>query len=1030
MAMFDYQLTFQQPLYLWLLIFLPLLWWASWQSLASLGFSRRIIALLLRTLVFVALILAMAEVQIQQVSKQLTTIFCLDLSRSIPEESREEMVLYVNRAIREHRVNDDQVGVIVFGRQAGIEMPPFDDDLQIPLRPETEVDPNLTDLSSAIKLAMASFPEGTAKRIVVLTDGNENRGDALQQAKAAQEAGIGFDVVPVYYQHRQDVLVEKLALPEGVRRGEPFDLRVVLENTATPRPGNNGRISGRLVLSQKTEDQTILLNPNEEDQQVTLDPGKNVFTFRQTIRQPNFYRFEATFIPDEDQADTIRQNNEATALLHVEGAARVLFIQNSSAENTGNFSTLINSLRNENLEVIDRPAASAFRTLADLQAFDTVILADVPRDQFESERQIEFLVQNTHDTGAGLVLLGGSNSFGAGGWVNSKLEEAMPIDFEIKSAKVIPKGALALLMHASEMSNGNHWQKIIAKSAIETLGSQDYCGLLHWNGQDQWMWNQGGSGFLTVGQNRRQMLALIDRMLPGDMPTFDPALVLARQGFARIKDAAVRHMIIISDGDPTPPRQATLDQLKAMKVTVTTVAVGTHGAPDEKQMRDIASKTGGKYIRVQDPRLLPKIYQREARRVARPLIYENTANPFTPQVAFPSEIVRGIDGFPPITGYVLSTLKKNPLVEVSLVSPLPGPPAEPENRTLLAHWQYGLGKSIAFTTDAGHRWANSWTNWEGYDAFFSRLVRFSMRPSTEGGKFNVVTEINDGQARLIINALDQDDAFLNNLSMQTTVLRPDGVAETVPLVQEGPGRYIANFEAEDAGSYILVTSPGAGKAPIRSGVTVPYSPEFREQDTNQRLLQQIVSLTPEDGNPGEMIQAPEDRPTLEALLEVNPFRHDLPPVMSTQDAWHWVLFFASLLFLLDVFNRRVQLSWAWVPRLAKKVRARFTRKKVEAEPEFMSRLKSRKEEVGQSIEKRRSATRFEPEESTTKGTAEEILSGEAPKTDQPTSRGPQTSGGMAAPKEKEEQPESYTDRLLKAKKKVWEDRDNPDKDKK
>ena len=98
----------------------------------------------------------------------------------------------------------------------------------------------------------------------------------------------------------------------------------------------------------------------------------------------------------------------------------------------------------------------------------------------------------------------------------------------------------------------------------------------------------------------------------------------------------------------------------------------------------------------------PKIFQREARRVARPLVYEPNP-PVTPQIVTPHEIVQGLDNaFPPVSGFVLTTVKENSLVDVILRSPLP---TEPENSTLLATWTYGLGKAVAFTTDAGQRWA-------------------------------------------------------------------------------------------------------------------------------------------------------------------------------------------------------------------------------------------------------------------------------------------------------------------------------------
>ena len=118
---------------------------------------------------------------------------------------------------------------------------------------------------------------------------------------------------------------------------------------------------------------------------------------------------------------------------------------------------------------------------------------------------------------------------------------------------------------------------------------------------------------------------------------------------------------------------------------------------------------------------------------------------------------------PPITGFVMSTIKESPLVEVALISPEPR--TGEKYNTVLAKWTYGLGKTVAFTTDAGHRWSAQWTGWENYEKFFSQMVRWSMRPAGDQGKFTIASEVRDGKVEVVITALDKDDDFLNFLSM-------------------------------------------------------------------------------------------------------------------------------------------------------------------------------------------------------------------------------------------------------------------------
>ena len=1005
--MFDHQITFGSPWYLTLLALVPVLWWYSYGKIGALGRGRRLAALVLRTLVLLLLICGIAEIQMVRVSDRLTVIYLLDQSLSIPVQRRMAMIEYVNAAILKHRQLRDRVGVIVFGRDAAIEIPPFDDNVQMTPEIESLLDPEYTNLAAAMKLAQASFPEDAAKRIVIVSDGNENLGDAAEQARVLAGMGIGIDVVPIRYASRAEVVVQRMSIPGDVRRGQPFDMKIVVNNSSTPGARDPGRVRGKLVVAELAGDQSRVIS----DQPVTLEPGKRVFTVRQQIDQPDFYTYEARFIPDRPEDDAMPQNNRATTFTHVRGRGQVLFIEDY--EHRGQYELMIQRLRKQNLEVSLRSSDQLFSSLAELQPFDTVVLANVPREHF-TEAQIEMLARNTQQMGAGLVMLGGPSSFGAGGWTGTKVEEAMPVDFQIKSAKVLPRGALAMLMHASEIPQGNHWQKVVAREALKALGARDYCGVVHWNGQEQWLWG-GKMGLRVVGSNRAKMLARLDRMTPGDMPNFDPAMVMANRAFQRIKDAAIKHMIVISDGDPSPPSRSVINALTAQKVTVTTVAVGSHGPANSRVLSDLAAATGGKYYEVNNPRALPRIFQREARRVARPLVYENEAG-VSPRIRFPHEMTSGIDGpLPPINGYVMTTRKDNPLVEVAMVSPKPAGEA---NGTILASWTYGLGRAVAFTSDGTTRWDRQWTRWDGYDKLFGQIIRWSMRPVAQPGKFTVATDTKDGQVRVVVTALDKDDEFLNFLSMHGTVVGPDLKPIGMRIQQTAPGRYLGSFPARESGSYFLMISPGAGMAPIRTGENVPYSSEFEDRVTNEALLDQLADLVPKGGAAGLLIEAPEDSDEIQTLLSFNTFRHDLPKAKSSQDAWHYLILLGGCLFFCDVFVRRVHVGFAWVPTLYGRARDRLLGREAQAEePRMIDRLKSRKAQVTDRLERLRSDARFESGDETPSQVAA-IDEQEATKTATPFR--PSTSVEKPEPEPEED---SYTARLLRAKKKVWEERE-------
>lgn len=1020
--MFGLRITFDSPGWLLLLLALPLLWWFSFRALSALGPVRRWFVLVLRTAVLSLIVFALAEIQMVRTSEKLAVVYLLDQSVSIPEPQRRAMVDYVNAEIKKHRHSDrqDYAGVIVFARDAATEWQPDDENIQIEYTPGARVETDHTNIASAMKLAMALFPKDAARRVVVVSDGNENLGSALEEARGMAEAGVGVDVVPVRYQARADVAVERISIPPDVNRGQPFDVRVVVNNTGVSKSQADGTVKGHVEIVRKTADSERVL----AREAVELTPGKHVLNYREQIDAPDFYTYEARFIPDDPAQDSVSANNRATTFTHVRGQGQVLLIEDF--ENRGEFDFLVDRLRKENLQVTVRPSDQLFNSLAELQPFDTVLLGDVPREDF-SDAQIKMLVSNTQQMGSGLVMLGGPNSFGAGGWTGSDLEEAMPVDFQIKNKQVAPIGALAMLMHGSEMADGNHWQKKIADAALGALGTQDYCGVIHWEGTDQWLWTANNNGIAKIGseENRGKMKARIDRMQPGDMPGFDSTLTNMLNNFNNLPpEVAIKHAIVLSDGDPPLNSQTVLNGFKQAKIKISTVAVGLlggHGQAERNKMQQIATFTGGKFYEPKSANALPRIFQKEARVVAQPLIFERKPG-FEPQETFPHEMLKGIgNALPPITGYVLTNKKDNPLVEVALVSPVGPSASTQENRTILAGWTYGLGKAVVLTTDAGKRWASDWTTWDNYDKLFSQIVRWSMRPAGDQGKFTTTTDLENGKVRVTVTALNKDDEFLNFLNLNGNVVGPDMKPIDLKIRQTAPGRYVGEFAAPQSGSYFMMLNPGAGMSPILTGVNVPYSAEYLDRDTNEGLLKGLAGVTPKGSQPGQVIEDRKGR-GLPELLEFDTYRHNLTKASSSQDVWYYIMLITAFLFFADVFVRRVQISFAWLPPLVNRGLDVILRREAKPAPvEMIERLRSRKAAISLQIDQRRAAARFEP---TPDAPAPELdalsPSDKGKPPDQPAARHPPQSA--ATPPDQKREDEDYTSRLLRAKREVRKDR--------
>ena len=376
-------------------------------------------------------------------------------------------------------------------------------------------------------------------------------------------------------------------------------------------------------------------------------------------------------------------------------------------------------------------------------------------------------------------------------------------------------------------------------------------------------------------------------------------------------------------------------------------------------------------------------------------------------------MMSGISELPPIRGYVLTSKKENPLVETVLLATKPG---GEDNTTILAGWNYGLGRAVAFTTDAGLQWTPDWAGSPAADKLFAQIVRWSMRPSGGSGRLTATFEPLEGKMRVVVTALDDKNEFLNFLTMTGTAVGPDLKKPLdLEIEQTAPGRYVGTFPVREAGSYFVTINPGRGMAPLRTGVNVPYSDEFRDRGANDALLTQLAAVQPKDGPPGQLIENPAEPDVGGKLLEFNTFRHDLPKATSSQEAWHWLVLMASLRLpgrrVHPPRERELRLAAAAVgpaPRFRPPPPAR-------AGPAAIHRAS---EEPQGGSGRAPGAT---PRGDAVRAAHASAGRREAARMNWRRPRLPAAATGPSlAPEKKEE--ETYTERLLKAKKKAWEER--------
>lgn len=829
--------------------------WLSRTSYVDLGPFRRWSALVIRLLIGLVVVFALSGLQWLKPMEGVNVFFLIDRSDSIPHTQQESSLKYVSQ-IAKVKKDGDKAGLIVFGTEASIESTA--NPLFSPVKIHAVVPTERTDIGAAVRLAAAAFPEHGQKRIVILSDGNENRGDALGGILASKPLGVSVDVVPLGAARSGDVAVSRVNIPSRLKKGQAFEMKI-LASADRPRTG---------ALRIFRNDQLL------GEQQIQLNPGKNLFALPQSLTEAGFYNYDVQLdAPD----DPVPQNNRASGFAFVRGNPGLLLVSSDPAADL----PLRDALQSSGCEVKGGDLTTLPRNLVEMESYDSIFLSNIAAGDLSKEVML-LLESAVRDFGVGVVCIGGDQSFTAGGYRGTPLESLLPVDMELSSKKVLPSGALVLVVHATEFPNGNQWARDIAFAALDALGPQDEMGIVLWDGKDRWLFP------LTKVGDKKALGRQIAGMTPGDMPSFQKVMELAHEGLKK-STANLKHMVVFSDGDPTRPSSDLVTSITGNRITISSVMIGGHVAPDT--MLWLADQGHGRFYDVNSPGQLPQIFIKEAAVILKSAIYED---PFKPRLSTVTEPMRGISGdsIPSLKGYV--AVNPKPRAEVPLLTDKGDP--------LLAHWQYGLGRVVAFTSDARGKWAVDWLRWNQYRQFWIQTAQWSIK-RLENSEFSTEVAIEKGEGHLSVEVIDSQGNYRNFLNLQTTVLSPKGERRQLNLEQTGPGHYEARFPTREVGAYLLnLAEMEKGKAVSSQvvGVSVNYSPEYEDLGPNLNNLNRLV----ETGS-GKMLSANDS--------QLNPFLHDRQKTFQPFDLWEWLLKLAIVLFPLDVGIRRIQLDrseWA------------------------------------------------------------------------------------------------------------------------
>lgn len=829
---------------------------------------------ILRVLGLTCLILALAGPILVLPARDLAVAVIVDRSASM-EPALGQVTASLNAWLATQRP-DVQAAVISTSGRAELERP-----LQpLPQAPitawQSPVQREASDLAAALRLAAAALPHDAMRRVVLISDGRPTAGDALAEAQLLAAAGIRLDVVPVNPVPGPDLAVRDLRVPAAAVVDRPVQVEVAVSVEAA------ARVDVRLYAGDALA----------AEQTVDLTPGEHRLAFTVTPRQSGPLPIRAEVATADGGADAEPANNRYDAVLPVTGPPAALVLTHRPD------GPLVESLRAQQIPVDVRGPAQRPADLAGWARYALVVIDDVAAAELGETAMAE-IERYVRDLGGGLVMSGGPNAFGIGGYLGSPVERALPVYMDLRSKQDLPTVALALVIDSSGSMSGLKLDMAV-EAAVRTaqmLTPVDRLGVILFDSE----------AYVT---RRLSPVDTVDEVRAAFPATAAGGTALgagldAAWEMMRDAEADIRHVIALTDGVSAPfDVTGSARRFRDAGITLSTVAVGSDA--DAAMLRALAEAGGGGYYEALDPTQLPTLITRDAVLATRSFTVEETFVP-RPSGAAAAEtgagtLLRGVTAgagtLPALHGYVAASPK--PRADVVLWSHRDDP--------ILAAWQYGAGRAVAWTSDAAGRWSGEWLAAGGTP--FARLwanvldwaASLGTGPSaawSDGGGDAAGPGGGVAATTLTANVVVGDGGYEAVIEAGGTP-PPGGRVRLVPgggeaaLVPVAPDRSEARIPVDAAGVYgVVVELDDASQ--LTTALAVPYPAEFRRTGADPLYLQALAAVTG-----GTVLD------TLEEALS-----RDLPAPVAERPLWPYALLAAAILLPLDVAARR--LGWRALP---------------------------------------------------------------------------------------------------------------------
>ncbi len=827
-----------------LLIGLVLIGFILFTYYRSLG-KRYLLGSLLRIMTVLFLSLSLCTIQIVHQAKDVTTVFIADVSKSM-ENQKEDMEKFIKEA-SQSRSDKDLIGVVAFGQEAKAEKLPDKtfsfDGLGVRLNPE------FTNIQNGLISGNSIIESGTKRRIVLLTDGYENVGDARKQLASFAGGDTVVDIVDFSSVDFNEVQFDELILPEKVERNQTVELQAKISS--------NVETSGVLYIYSN--------NQVKYEKVIDISEGDNLYVFSDTITDTGLVTYGAQIIVEED---TYTENNFVSAFTMVNDLPKILVVQGEKEEALNFMGMLESSAILESVLPEELP-----NSLEELIRYDGFLIANVPIDRL-SEELLVHLEEAVRLQGKGLLVTGGETAYGPGGYYKTILEDVLPLNMDAKPKEEKPNLALILVIDKSgSMSAGDFGvsQMELAKEAairsLEVLEGKDYIGVLGFDSLPKWVVEP------VLSEDKAAIENEISKLGAGGGTSIQPSLKLAIEELEKL-DAGLKHIILLTDGQAEQAGYLPLlERMNSQDMTLSTVAVGS-GA-DKNLLQLLAEYGNGRYYATDVFTDIPSIFTKEAFMAGKKYLNNIT---FFPKVTADSPIIAGVDGIPQLDGYVATEVKD----KAKLI--LEGPEEDP----ILASWQYGLGRAVAFTSDMKGLWSSKWLSWSGNQSFWINTMSWLVQQDINTN-YGISGYYKNGKGIIDVTSLVKEKDYS---SIQGLISSPDGVTSDINLEAIAPGSYRGEFEPSGEGIYLVTFELGSGSESeqVITAVNIGYSKEYDFLSGKGIKPKDMALITG-----GRLIENPQEV-----------FKGPLPDVEGTWDLTYWFLVLSFILFMTEIIHRKVK----------------------------------------------------------------------------------------------------------------------------